>query len=203
MPNRTQRIRHRMLYPIRERLTCSEREAMALVIIFIAILTGNIMRVVQAANPPFDDSSYVELDSLFSVLSAKMDSSDTSAFVHPIDTIHTGFRAQFDHVATRTGGVEEWVLVDTLEKPTASFPIAINEAGERILQALPRIGPAMARRIIEHRHANGPFTSPEELLEIRGIGPKTLEKLLPLITFQSARDSSSTTSLNQAGPPPS
>jgi DNA uptake protein ComE-like DNA-binding protein len=183
------RIKHRLIYPIRERLTCSEREAVALIVIFLAVFTGGVMRVVKAAHPPFDDNSYVELDSFFSTLSARLDSSDNSAVVHPADTIHIGFRADFDHVSIRASGIEEWALVDTLEKPKASFPIAINEANEKTLQALPRIGPAMARRILEHRRLKGPLASSKDLLEIRGIGPKTVEKLLPLIVFDLSRES--------------
>lgn len=189
MPTPIERLKYRLLYPIRERLTCSEREAIALIIIFVSVLTAGVMRIVRAANPPFDDSSYVTLDSLFIALSARMDSSLQTDDVRPPDTIHVGYGAVFDHIPTRFEGLEEWVLVDTLEKPTASFPIAINEANALTLQALPRIGPAMARRILEFRDRHGRLTGAEDLLAIRGIGEKTLQQLLPLIVFEQARDS--------------
>ncbi len=57
--------------------------------------------------------------------------------------------------------------------------ISINSASARQLQDLPRIGPAMAERIIEAR----PFHSVDDLLRVRGIGPKTLEQLRPLVTM--------------------
>jgi len=133
--------------------------------------------------------TYAEMDSLFDVLSIQSDSAAGFSGVVPIDTIHTGFGATFDHVAIRNKGVETWAFVDTLEKPKASFPVAINSADARTLQALPRIGPAMAERILLYRSEHGHFTTGEDLLEIRGIGAKTLDQLLPLISFGVTQDS--------------
>jgi competence protein ComEA len=50
------------------------------------------------------------------------------------------------------------------------------------LERLPGVGPALARRIVEAREARGGFGRPEDLLEVRGIGPATLERLRPLVT---------------------
>ena len=61
--------------------------------------------------------------------------------------------------------------------------IDINAASAAELEDLPGIGPALAGRVIEYREANGPFSGTEELLEINGIGEKTLEGLLPYITI--------------------
>lgn len=63
------------------------------------------------------------------------------------------------------------------------FPIDVNLATEAELQALPRVGPAMARRIIEYRETVGRFRSLEDLRHVRGIGPATLRVLDPLVTF--------------------
>lgn len=60
--------------------------------------------------------------------------------------------------------------------------ININTASQSELELLPRIGPAMATRIIEYRDQHGPFRRAEDLDRVKGIGPKTLEKLLPLVT---------------------
>jgi len=61
--------------------------------------------------------------------------------------------------------------------------INVNTASAAELELLPRIGPVMAQRIIEDRRANGPYESESDLDRVSGIGPKTLEKLSPLIRF--------------------
>ena len=60
--------------------------------------------------------------------------------------------------------------------------VNINTADVAQLDTLPRIGPAMAARIIEWRDANGRFTSVEDLLAVPGIGDKMLETLRDLVT---------------------
>ncbi len=62
-------------------------------------------------------------------------------------------------------------------------PVNINTAGLMEIEALPYLGLERAKDIIEYRDKNGPFKSIDELTNISGIGPKTLEKLKPLITL--------------------
>lgn len=63
-----------------------------------------------------------------------------------------------------------------------STPVNINTATAEELQTLPRIGPAMAQRIIAWREAHGGFRSVDELDAVPGIGPSMLENLHPLVT---------------------
>jgi competence protein ComEA len=64
--------------------------------------------------------------------------------------------------------------------------IEANRAGAADFELLPGVGPTLARRIVEHRAARGPFRVAEDLLQVRGIGPRTLERLRPLLAFEAA-----------------
>ncbi|MCS5499150.1 ComEA family DNA-binding protein [Cnuibacter physcomitrellae] len=64
---------------------------------------------------------------------------------------------------------------------SASGPVDLNRATAAELDELPRIGPATAQRIIDYREEHGPFTSVDDLLEVPGIGDKTLDGLRDLV----------------------
>jgi competence protein ComEA len=66
--------------------------------------------------------------------------------------------------------------------PAADAPVNLNTATAEQLDTLPDVGPVTAQSIIEWREENGGFTSVQELLEVDGIGPVTLQKLAPHVT---------------------
>jgi competence protein ComEA len=75
----------------------------------------------------------------------------------------------------------------TVAAETASAGVVnVNTASAAELQLLPRIGPALAERIIEFRDTNGPFASVAELVAVKGIGESSLERLEPYVTTQGA-----------------
>jgi len=61
--------------------------------------------------------------------------------------------------------------------------IDVNTADAAELELLPRVGPALAQRIIAHREAHGPFRTLHDLERVKGIGPRTIERLTPMITL--------------------
>jgi len=54
--------------------------------------------------------------------------------------------------------------------------VNVNKANSAQLQTLNGIGPSKADEIIKYRKAHGGFKSVDELVEVKGIGPKTLQK---------------------------
>ena len=66
--------------------------------------------------------------------------------------------------------------------PAAGGKVNLNTADAAALDTLPRIGPALAQRILAWRDKNGPFASVEDLLDVPGIGDSTLEGMRDLVT---------------------
>ena len=62
--------------------------------------------------------------------------------------------------------------------------IDLNRADAAVLQTLPNIGAVKAASILAYRQANGPFLEAEELVEVSGIGDKTLEALRDLVEIR-------------------
>jgi competence protein ComEA len=61
--------------------------------------------------------------------------------------------------------------------------VNINSASAEELALLPRVGPAVAGRIIAFREENGKFEATEDLMLVRGIGERTYELLKPFVTI--------------------
>ena len=81
----------------------------------------------------------------------------------------------------------------TLEKKGSSLPVAlrplffekipVNQANQVELQFLDGIGPVLAERLVRHRTKNGAFATINDLIKVKGIGPKRAASLLPVISF--------------------
>jgi len=193
---------------IQEKLYCTSQEVNLLLGLIAIILTSHGIQIYRAGVIPFDDAYYAQTDSLFRYLAARADS------LEAVDTVFTGSSYSryplFDSTlvsnksegenAIRTASLtyptetsafihelSRWIVRDTVEKPSVTFPLNINTATESELQALPRIGPQMARRIIEYRRGNR-FGDIEQLTEVRGIGAKTMDQLRPLVTVMVKAD---------------
>ena len=69
------------------------------------------------------------------------------------------------------------------ESTAVDGKINLNTAASEQLQMLPRVGPALAKRILEFREKNGSFKSTDELMLVRGIGEKTFSLMKPYISI--------------------
>ena len=87
----------------------------------------------------------------------------------PVSTIHSSYES----------------IAETVISPASdeSNLLDINRADAAALQTLPGIGKVLAQRIIDYREMYGAFTEPEDLLEVKGIGEATLEKIRPYIVI--------------------
>ena len=66
--------------------------------------------------------------------------------------------------------------------PPSGEKVNINTAGVDELVTLPGIGKAYAERIVEYRQKNGPFKKVEDIVNVRGIGEKTFERIKDRLT---------------------
>lgn len=85
-------------------------------------------------------------------------------------------------VPTSVAGVAGGPAGSTGARATA--PVDLNAATAEQLDALPGVGPATAEAILAHRRAHGPFTSVDDLLDVRGIGEAKLESLRDLVVVR-------------------
>lgn len=71
------------------------------------------------------------------------------------------------------------------EAPAAGSKVNINTASQADLEGLPRIGPKIAREIVDFRTKNGAFKKIEEIMKVKGIGEKLFNQLKDLITVDT------------------
>lgn len=149
----------RFLYKLQHAVALSRSERRALTVLCGLLLVGQVALWWPAPRPPLDASLLAAADSQFFLLAAQ----------------------------EVEGGMEVGSAAQRPEAPRTraaapglpSQPIDINTADAALLERLPRVGPAMAQRIIDYRTAHGAFTRVEELRNIRGIGEKTFEQIRP------------------------
>ena len=87
-------------------------------------------------------------------------------------------------VVKQDARVEEQVE-PTSRRSSAIRLIDVNTATLSELDLLPGIGPALGQRIIDYRDMHGAFGAVDELTQVSGIGPRTLEKIRPLVTIDA------------------
>ena len=73
------------------------------------------------------------------------------------------------------------IELQRVEPLAYQFQVDLNLAPWQELVLLPGVGETLAMRIIESREADGPFVEPADLLRVHGIGPATLDRLLPYL----------------------
>ena len=81
-------------------------------------------------------------------------------------------------------GIGEKTLEQLRPLQPSEEKLDLNTATQEELDALPGIGPVKAEAILQYREESGPFRTVEEIMEVKGIGEKTLEQLRPYVTVE-------------------
>lgn len=104
----------------------------------------------------------------------------------PTDTLAATESTEAAAETTEAAEITETVApsVSPVAESVDSGLVNINTADSEALQTLPGIGPQRAQDILDYRNEHGSFEAKEDLLKISGIGEKTLDKLIDLITVE-------------------
>jgi competence protein ComEA len=165
------------LYALQQRLAITSAEASALVFVSALLLAGFCVRYVQGQSVPHSAADYAELHAAFEERSEALHASGA--------TVAPAAESEAD------GPVR--VAIGEPPPPrraAAAGPVRmdLNTASARTLQRLPGIGPAISARIVDYREAHGGFRHPREVVRVKGIGPKTYEKMAPYLFVEGAED---------------
>ena len=190
----------RWIYRLQQRLGITQAECNTLTALAVLIVLGLSAQYMQSQPRPLPPDVYAERDRLF--WEAVAASEDPTAIPEEIASASFS-EAPVPHDGSASASkvlpsVRLTAVADTVPprapeaatsetQPGKSLTVLqparlnLNTATSRQLQRLPRIGPKMAERILAYRMEHGPFQRVDDLVEVRGIGEKTLEKLRPLL----------------------
>ena len=174
----------RWLYRLQARTGLTDAEGIAALVLVAALAAGGLVHHRQATVSTVPADFYAAADAAFAVASRAEVPADsgapTAAPVAQVGSPSGSSEADSSAAAIAEAEVEAAAAPRRTTKPP---PVRtnINTASLAGLQRLPRIGPALAGRIVDYRRTHGPFQHPDEIVEVKGIGEKTLEKLRPWI----------------------
>ena len=170
-----------------EKLKINRNERLAVSVLMVLLLLVMAANLLLPQYQPYDDAYYARLDEAFESRSKMLKQKEAAILARYQAKESTGLELQIPAADTVIHDTLEVTTLDSDQNASGS-KINVNKADAETLQGLPGIGPAYASRIIEYRQKNGPFTSYEQLLNIKGIGKKRLEKLLPFIQLKESNE---------------
>lgn len=158
------------------RIRFTRQESIAILAVFGLYVLGVSWRHVQKSVTTYDQAFYARLDSAAGVGALSPTSYSTVAIA---DTVP---KPEEDADSLGAKGDEAEAEAEALDMDTGR--LNINLATERQLTLLPRIGPALAGRIVAYREESGPFKATSDLLNVKGIGKKTLQGFEGMIVVE-------------------
>lgn len=171
------------------KITPAERKAVSGLMIVLSILA--IGNMVLSSPEPFgeDHNQYAELEKQFRERTAQRSAKKEKRLrrYFPAPKEETAAAVSADTTAEDSVSAGEPDSTESVvEKPQDGL-VNVNTAIRERLMALPGIGPAYSRRIIDYREKYGGFKTVDELKKIKGIGEKRLEKLKPFIKLKASQ----------------
>lgn len=160
----------------------TESERHALLFLAAVAVIGTGARAVRSARVG------KELSAAERLASPRNDSGAVGRQIGAVDSVRAGERSRAKPSRRRGAAGSSsgpGMPIPEREKalPGPPSPIDLNVATASEIERLPRIGPALAQRIIAWREAHGPFRSLDDLRHVRGIGPATAALLAESVTF--------------------
>lgn len=156
------------LNKIRKRIGFTDTEIKILLFLTVVFFIGLGIRLLKAeTDAKYINFNYSSTDSLFAA-------ADSAAEV----------KDSVDKAVTEDYFIRHETYKAKSKIPLKEKSININKAGKEELMMLPGIGVKTAEKIIEYRDAKGKFKRVDELLEVKGIGGKKLEKIKKIIFIE-------------------
>jgi len=149
-------------------LNLTKSEQRVLIIISFVLLASAVVQWLRPHNVNADLFDYTMQDSLFKTISAE---------------------SSYDSVKTTDPEFQNNSVQKPYKKKAGIPPnsININTASGKELEKLPNIGPVIAGRIIDYRKTKGSFKSVDALVNVKGIGKKTMAKIKPYIFVEQTK----------------
>ena len=153
---------------------------LALAALFVMGLTGSHLR---AEALPYDEAFYVAEDARLEVpTGGHLVLASAEADVVPAEPDSAEAASRGSEAAETAPVVQEDAAP---ERSSAAPRMNLNTASARLLTQLPGIGPKKAEAVVAYRAEHGAFATVEDLQRVRGIGPKTVAKLAPMLFVEA------------------
>lgn len=161
------------LYQMQQRLAITRSEATALLALAALLTAGMVVRYVQGSPRAVPGSERAATDHRFQKGVARLRALQKEG-------------ASAQEASPQEGGRS--TAADHSPAARGAEKMNLNEASAQQLERLPRVGPVIASRIVAYREAHGPFAEVAHLERVSGIGPKTMERLTPLLIVAPPRE---------------
>lgn len=184
------------LYRLQQRIAITRAEGFALMVVGGLLVAGMAILYVQQNTAVPDEGAYEETDRQLAEARNSLNSpsrtrrSERTRHSAGVTRLPVPHNMYLPAKRKNRPAPEEEKVSEPIDRPeptpVAALPpvqqrINLNTASASELEGLPGIGPTLAQRILLYREQNGAFERVEDIQQISGIGPKTFDRIQPLI----------------------